>query len=222
MDFTCKTGLMKSATISSLLLSVLIGACTLAAAIFVHNPGGGILVFNICFFFAAFLIGFGIERHPPLLLSRQLWSLDRRHRKVLWISLTIAAALGCLDRYLEGMPLVPEALEWFVLVSMLIGATEEIIFRGIIQGEAARWNPGGAIFLGAFVFAAYKALLFVWPGEFNQANPWIIFLVTFPAGILLGYARKITGSLWPAILAHMLFDLVLYGDAVDVPWWVWR
>jgi membrane protease YdiL (CAAX protease family) len=105
---------------------------------------------------------------------------------------------------------------------MLIGATEEVIFRGVIQGEASRWNTRGAVILSAFFFALYKTLIFIWPGEFNQANPWVLFPVTFAAGILLGYTRKATNSLLPAILAHMLFDLILYADSAKAPWWVWE
>ena len=213
---------MKSASISSLMLTVIIGTCTVAGALFVHDPGTGMLLFNICFLLAAFLIGFGIERHPPILLSRRLWTLEKKYRGVLWFSLLLAAALAFLDRRLEGLDIFPARLEWFALLSMLIGATEEIIFRGVIQGEAARWHANGAILLSAFFFALYKAFLFVVPGETNEASPWILFLVSFPAGLLLGYTRKATGSLLPAILAHMLFDLILYGDSAMAPWWVWN
>jgi membrane protease YdiL (CAAX protease family) len=211
---------MKSETLSSLMLSVLIGSCTAAGALFMHNPGLSMLMFNIAFLFAAFLAGFGIDQHR-VLFYRQLWTLDRKYRRILWVSLAIAAGLAFLDRFLEGLSLFPTQFGWFVLVSMLIGATEEIIFRGVIQGEASRWNPTGAVFLGALFFALYKTLLFIWPGEFNQANPWILFPVTLAAGILLGYTRMATGSIIPAILAHMLFDLVLYADSAQAPWWVW-
>jgi membrane protease YdiL (CAAX protease family) len=212
---------MKSETISALLLSILIGLCASAGALFIHNPGSGIFLFNVCFFFAAFLAGFGIDRHR-ILIFRQIWSLESIHRRILWVSLGMAAGLGFLDRYLEGLDVFPGRLDWFVLVSMLIGATEEIIFRGVIQGEASRWNTRGAVMLSAFFFALYKTLIFIWPGEFNQANPWILFPVTFVAGILLGYTRKATNSLLPAILAHMLFDLILYADSAKAPWWVWE
>jgi membrane protease YdiL (CAAX protease family) len=212
---------MTSSSISSILLSTLIGAAMVTGAIFLHDPDAGFLLMNGCFLFAAFLSGFGIERHPPLLLSRQLWTLRHQHRQILWISLAVAAVLGFVNRRAEGMPLLPEGLEWFVLLSMMIGATEELVFRGIIQGEAARWNATGAVFLAAFLFAVYKSALFLNPAGFLIANPRNIFFFTLPASLLLGFARKSTGSLWPPILAHMLFDLIVYADSVRPPWWVW-
>jgi membrane protease YdiL (CAAX protease family) len=212
---------MKSAAISSLILSVLIGLLMIASSMLLFNPEWGLRFSTISIMVAFFLSGFGINRHPMILLGKEIWSIRKDKRSILWISLALGGVLAILDRYLEGMPLLPVSLGWFVLVSMLIGATEEFMFRGVILGEASRWHPTGAVFLSALCFAAYKAMLFVHPERFNTTDPWMMFYLTLPAGILLGYARKSSGSIWPPILAHMLFDLILYGDALKTPWWVW-
>jgi membrane protease YdiL (CAAX protease family) len=212
---------MKSESISWLLLSILLGMLMVTAALMYSVPPWGFPLGYVSFLLASFLGGFGIHREPTLLLERSLWRLPAQHRRLLWYSLAIAAVLALLDRYLENMPLFPATLGWFVLLSMLIGAVEELVFRGLVQGIAAKWHVNGAIWLSAICFAAYKAMLFLRPDSFNEANPLLLFLITLPAGVLLGYARKVSGSLWPPILAHMLFDLILYGDTLKTPWWVW-
>lgn len=212
---------MKSSSISSLILALLISLLMSTSALLLFQPDWGFRFGLGCILLAFFLSGFGVNRNPMILLGRDIWRLQREKRWILYLALGIAAVLAVLDRQLEGMPLFPHSLQWFVLVSMLIGATEEFMFRGVIQGEASRWNATGAVYLSATAFAAYKALLFYHPETYNEADPWMLFYITLPAGILLGYARKASGSLWPPILAHMLFDLVLYGDCLKTPWWVW-
>jgi hypothetical protein len=29
-------------------------------------------------------------------------------------------------------------------------------------------------------------------------------------------------SVLPALTAHVLFDILVYGDWAQLPWWVWR
>ena len=212
---------MKSSAISSFILAMLISLLMVTAALLMFQPDWGMRFSVACIFLACFLSGFGVNRNPTILLGKDIWRLHKDKRYILYLALAIAFGLALFDRRMERMPLFPESLQWFVLISMLIGATEEFVFRGVIQGEASRWHSTGAIYLSATAFAAYKALLFFHPDTFNQADPWALFYITLPAGILLGYARKASGSLWPPILAHMLFDLILYGDTIKAPWWVW-
>jgi len=39
---------------------------------------------------------------------------------------------------------------------------------------------------------------------------------------VLGATRAITGSVVPAVVAHIAFDFVVYGAVGESPWWVWR
>jgi membrane protease YdiL (CAAX protease family) len=212
---------VKSESISALLLATLAGLLCIGGAIFMHHPGFGILIFNVSIMMAAFLTGFGIDQHPLVVRSRDLWTIRKSNRLVLILALVLALLLGLLARNAEGLHLIPSGMEWFVLVSMAIGATEELMFRGLIQGEAARWNPSGAVWLSALLFAAYKTAIFVWPDASQFNIPLNLFAFTFPAGLLLGYLRKRTGSILPGMIAHMLFDLILYADSPNAPWWVW-
>jgi len=44
---------------------------------------------------------------------------------------------------------------------------------------------------------------------------------TFVGGAAFGVLRARAGSVWPAVAAHVSFDLLAYGDAAQTPWWVW-
>ena len=159
--------------------------------------------------------------HNEVLLQKGLWQWPSPAKKVLVLSFGISGGLAIWYRYTEQMPLLPVSFEWFVILSVLIGATEELIFRGVVQGEASYWHPTGAVYLSAFAFAGYKTLLFVQPSPQNQTNLATLFIFTFLAGILLGYTRKNTGSIWPCLVAHGIFDLVVYAETASSPWWVW-
>jgi hypothetical protein len=38
---------------------------------------------------------------------------------------------------------------------------------------------------------------------------------------MLGLMRHFSGSVLPAVTAHVLFDILVYGDWAQAPWWVW-
>jgi membrane protease YdiL (CAAX protease family) len=71
---------------------------------------------------------------------------------------------------------------------------EELLFRGVIlQGFAQRYSPQRALWLSALLFSAAHA-------NMHQ------FLGTLPFGLLAGWLVLRTGSLWPAVMAHALFN----------------
>lgn len=156
-----------------------------------------------------------------VLLEKSIWQWQTASGKVIAYSILISIFLALWYRYSEQMPLLPASAEWFVVLSILIGVTEELIFRGVVLGEASRWNMTGAVYLSALAFAGYKSLLFVLPSAENQTNILNLFILTFFAGILLGYARKNSGSILPCLIAHGIFDLLVYMETSNTPWWVW-
>lgn len=71
---------------------------------------------------------------------------------------------------------------------------EELLFRGVIlQGFVQRYGGRRAIWLSALLFGAAHA-------NVHQ------FLGTLPFGLLAGWLVLRTGSLWPAMAAHALFN----------------
>lgn len=88
-------------------------------------------------------------------------------------------------------------LAFFSLV-IIAPVAEEIIFRGYLLGKLRKHAPAWvAVILSAALFALAH-------GQFNVA------LDTFALGIVLGFLRVYSGSLWASIFLHMLKNGVAF------------
>ena len=84
------------------------------------------------------------------------------------------------------------SLPEIILVSIASGFCEEVFFRGVLQSVLGIYMAS-AIF-GFCHFAGWKYFFYViWAGL---------------AGLLFGYVLIATGSLWPAIIAHVVNNFV--------------
>lgn len=79
------------------------------------------------------------------------------------------------------------------ILALLSGVGEEFLFRGVLQNAIGLW-PAAVIF-GAIHFPWEKGLI-----------PWPIF--AFVLGVLFGYLVQWTGTLWGAIFAHTLINMI--------------
>ncbi|GAA4292936.1 CPBP family intramembrane glutamic endopeptidase [Aestuariibaculum suncheonense] len=149
-----------------------------------------------------------------------LWRF-KKSRKWILMAFVFSLALAVYSRIEDGLPPIPSTIGAFVIVAILIGFVEEVVFRGFVQGAAQQWNPTGAVVLASVSHAGYKALLFVFPLQQLNNSALELFGYTFLAGLILGYSRQVTGSLWPAVIAHCFFDFWLYMEQSSAPWWVW-
>jgi uncharacterized protein len=86
---------------------------------------------------------------------------------------------------------------WLILgVSILAPVAEELIFRGIIQGELRKAMPEwAAIIIQALIFALF------------HLQPIQITYVLLP-GLLLGLAYAWSRSIWVPIIMHILFNFL--------------
>jgi membrane protease YdiL (CAAX protease family) len=85
---------------------------------------------------------------------------------------------------------------------------EELLFRGLIlQGFAQRYGGAKALWLSALLFSAAHA-------NVHQ------FLGTLPFGLLAGWLVLRTGSLWPAMVAHALFNAGALALDTDSSAWM--
>ncbi|HEY5689414.1 MAG TPA: CPBP family intramembrane glutamic endopeptidase [Yeosuana sp.] len=157
---------------------------------------------------------------PESVFSPSLWRFKKSLNWIL-VPVILSLALAIYSRIEDGLSAVPSKIGGFVIVAVLIGFVEEVVFRGFVQGGAQQWNQKGAIILASVSHAGYKALLFVFPLQHLNNSALELFGYTFLAGLILGYSRHITGSLWPAIIAHCFFDFWLYMEQSSAPWWVW-
>ena len=174
--------------------------------------------------FALVIAGFwmnSIHRDiPGSVFSPSLWRFKKSLSLIL-VATILALVLAIYSRIEDGLPAIPSKIGVFVIVAVFIGFVEEVVFRGFVQGGAQQRNQTGAVVLASVSHAGYKALLFVFPLEHLNNSPLELFGYTFLAGLVLGFSRQITGSLWPAILAHCFFDFWLYMEQSSAPWWVW-
>jgi len=204
-----------------ILTGVAAWAGILLFALFVHRPSpffllavGGLLITTVAIAGAAaggksFRSLFGLDQFQSRTRS---WTL---------VALVVGAGFALFFRWYSGEPLLLTGLGPFLPIGASIGATEELLFRGFIQGRLARLGAPAAIALAALAHTSYKTALFAFPPEGVAVNLSVLAFFTFLVGTILGFTRQKAGSVIPALAGHMLFDILVYGDWAQAPWWVW-
>jgi membrane protease YdiL (CAAX protease family) len=92
-----------------------------------------------------------------------------------------------------------------VVTIVLVGPTEELIFRGIVFGELRRlWGPAPAIVLSSAVFAS----IHLW--SFSGEGMLISLGMVFVLGSVLAIIYEVSGNLAVAAIAHGLFNAVQF------------
>lgn len=127
------------------------------------------------------------------------------------IGIAMVVVFGGIAILLEQMGLVPDdapienvlsSLTWplVIVTSLVAGFAEEIMFRGVLQ-KWLRWWGQGLVF-----------------GALHLGNAGLIsFAVTAAIGVGFGYARHRGVSLWTLIVAHFVYDLILFSSVLLVP-----
>lgn len=83
---------------------------------------------------------------------------------------------------------------------------EEVLFRGVIQGQALRTGWGRRRWLGISAANAATSLLFVLLHLFHHPPLWA-FAVLAPS-LVFGHLRERHASLWTALLMHCGYNAV--------------
>jgi membrane protease YdiL (CAAX protease family) len=101
--------------------------------------------------------------------------------------------LGQLTNFLIQTETLGQFILVFVVVAVLPGIGEEILFRGVIQNIFQGWlrNPHVAIWLAAIIFSAIHMQFYG-------------FLPRMVLGALFGYIYWYTKNLWYPIIAHFV------------------
>lgn len=99
---------------------------------------------------------------------------------------------------LLNMTSVQDLLINIVIIGIIPGIGEELLFRGVIQKELSKklTNPHVAIFITAFLFSAF---------HFQVAG----FIPKLMIGLVLGYAYFLSGSLILPMIIHSLNNIFL-------------
>jgi membrane protease YdiL (CAAX protease family) len=191
-------------------------------ALFAHQGLPWMVLSAVGLLVVAATIGLSLRRvaRPAALMG-----LDSFPRKAVLFFLlggVIGAAGGMLHRHGLGMVLWPaNGVEIFAVMACLIGAAEELLYRGWLLGRARALGWPAAVVIAAVAHAAYKTALFALPTGSTTIGLTGIMLWTAVGGIVLGLLRVCSESVIPAMFAHAAFDFVVYGALVDAPWWVW-
>lgn len=187
---------------------------------FIHHPFPLLLPAIGGLATAALVIGFSIRNISIL----NAFGIDRLNRRILLYSLPavlLGVVLGILTRNRFELTLIPAGFTGVAFVAPLIGSVEELVFRGYIQGHL---RPVGKIFsivYASTVHSCYKLLVILTLAIPLQFDFFFLVCWTFIGGLLFGAIRELSGSTIPPVIAHAVFDIVLYGGLATAPVWVW-
>lgn len=134
-------------------------------------------------------------------------------------SLILIVFTACFDTatFLMGRPIVQQfmvdvyktasflPLLWFTLV-IVTPLAEEIFFRGFLYKgiESSRLGPAGAIILTSLVWSALHI----------QYDIYGIIANIFMGGLLLGFARVKSNSIYPPIVMHILQNIISTAEVM--------
>jgi sodium transport system permease protein len=105
-------------------------------------------------------------------------------------------------RALAGRHGLAVRLEFLLVLGVLPALCEELAFRGfILTGLLRAFRPWTAILLSAFLFAVHQMNVFQ-------------FAPHFLLGIVLGLLRARSGSVLPAMLFHLVYNLLIIAPAL--------
>lgn len=147
--------------------------------------------------------------------KRELGLKVAQNWHILWLpSLFVLAFIG--TAVTQGLP--PTQMVVFALInSLLVGISEELMFRGIIfrgalaQSRIRIWH---AIWITTFLFGGVHSLNGFMRGNFLTALTQA--LTTIMSGLWLHAIRLRTKSLYPAMLIHGLWDFSIFVFATSL------
>lgn len=135
--------------------------------------------------------------------------------------LLLGCAMGMFTRQHFKLTLLPTTLTLIALIAPLTGAMEELVFRGYIQGKLNPLNRIFALVYAALAHTAYKLLVIYSLGRPQEFDFLFLAQWTLLGGLAFGGLRLLSNSIFPPVLAHAVFDILLYGGLLLAPFWVW-
>ena len=109
-------------------------------------------------------------------------------------------------KFMLGNNTLSDLLLNIIFIAFFAGVGEELFFRGVLQRLfiKATQSPWMGILISAVVFSAFHFQFFG-------------FIPRFLLGVVLGCIYWYSGSIWPAMAAHFLYDAVLITLAYFYP-----
>ena len=154
----------------------------------------------------------------------EAFGIKRLNRKLVFYVLSaivLGLVLGILTRKRFDLTLIPSGFTGVAFVAPLVGATEELVFRGYIQGHLRPIGKVFSIITASTFHTSYKLLVILTLAIPLQFDFFFLIFWTFVGGILIGILRELSGNTIPPVIAHAVFDIVFYGGLASAPVWVW-
>jgi membrane protease YdiL (CAAX protease family) len=187
---------------------------------FIHQPFPLLLLAIGGLAGTAAVIGFS-SRHMTI---PEAFGIKRLNRKLIFYALSaivLGVVLGILTRKRFDLTLIPSGFTGVAFVAPLVGATEELVFRGYIQGHLRPIGKVFSIITASTLHTSYKLLVILTLAIPLQFDFFFLIFWTFVGGVLFGTLRELSGNTIPPVIAHAVFDIVLYGGLASAPVWVW-
>ena len=198
---------------------VITGICVFA--VFIHKDSWWQIISFAALVFAGLIISWSVKDFPSLLRVLGIIPLNWKVLPYILAGLLFGIALGLLYNVIYEDSLLPSPLTGFIFLAPLIGFTEELVYRGFVQGNIASTGALLSIVTGSIGHTLYKYILLrTHPFELD-INFTAFVLLTFSVGIVLGILRHYSRSILPPAVAHGIFDMLVYGGAAAAPVWVW-
>jgi membrane protease YdiL (CAAX protease family) len=154
----------------------------------------------------------------------KITGLNEYNRKLILYSIICilaGIAMGIHSNLGHDKPVMPLFLTSTAFLVAAVGITEELVFRGFIQGALSKTSTWFGIVSASGSHAVYKVLV-LWSFTVNLEIDFVdLVSYTFAVGLLAGLMRKVSGNIIPSALGHMCFDIMVYGSLAGVPVWVW-
>jgi membrane protease YdiL (CAAX protease family) len=190
-------------------------------AFFIHYP----FPEQLLAFGTAGVAAFIISRHIqyPFQFAKFLGNLNFSKRMIIACSCGLLAGiiLALFYRYRLVITFIPKTIHNFIWVAAVIGISEELIFRGFIQGHLSGFPTWVAISITSFSHSVYKCFIFLAPVIGHSINIPFLFTFTFAGGLFFGWLKEYGRSTIPPAIAHAAFDIIAYAEYINAPWWVW-
>ena len=198
----------------------LTGICIFA--LFIHGRPVHRMIALAALSVAAVVISLSISDGQSLLKYLGLSEFSKKIGvySLIGLGLGILMALRC--RSISNMALLPRTLTVIAVVAPIIGITEELLFRGFLQGKLSGINIYTAVILPTFGHTLYKYLILRSLPVAIGIDFLSLVVFTFIAGLMCGVLRVLSKSIIPACVTHATFDILVYGGLSTWPVWVWH
>jgi membrane protease YdiL (CAAX protease family) len=137
------------------------------------------------------------------------------------ISIVFGILIAVVFRRHKHDLLIPARLTYFVIPALLIGATEELVFRGFIQGHTRRIGVMVSVIFATLAHTLYKCSFILAHQSGYETDMLFLMKWTIFGGFIFSLIKEYSNNIIAPIAGHAVFDLLVYGDLISAPWWVW-